>query len=200
MPSVDRIKADSELRAAAEAAIEGRRPRRFRVVLEGIRTEYETAGSFAIKFGLAISEPVTKIQHMMRSLPAVVWKGESASTAAGLLAMVEEAGGRARIEEIAVETERAASAGPGISSEPEGNKASSPDRDRSSGCPACGFPVRGEEKYCQFCLSPLEGRPARKASVSTAVRARGKRSIPPARLLIYALIALAAVFIHLIAG
>lgn len=197
MSTASRNKSDAELRAVAEAAVETRPTGRFRVVLEGIRAEYETTGSFAIKFSLAISEPVSKIQHMLRSLPARVWEGENASMAAGLLAIIEEAGGRARIDEIAAQPQRSTAA----TGEQAGEKAQSVPRSDSGGragacCPKCGFPGREGDRHCQFCLSPFEERPGRRANRSTgAVTSVRAASIPTRRLLLYALIVLAAVVI-----
>lgn len=115
---------------------------RYRVMLEGVRTEVETHASFALKFSLLASLPVTKVKHMMKTLPATVWTGKGKSRALSLLDLIEEAGGTGRIveEEYAPDMERVVG-GDGIKGRP---------------CSQCGFPLKEEDLFCNFCLTPID--------------------------------------------
>lgn len=202
--AIDRKKADAVLRAAAEDAVDSKTGVSFRVVIEGVRSEYETPESFAIKFGIATSQPVTKVKHMVRSFPVVIWEGENRATAAGILSLIEEAGGRGRIDEV----------GPAPRPAPRGASApeSSPRAQQPGGaagrlqapgtpgcCPKCGFPAREGDEYCSFCMSPFEERLKHKVAEMAGIRPGvGHPAIPPRRLLIYVGILLAALLIDLI--
>ena len=71
----------------------------YSVVLDSIRYEMETIDSFSLKLSVLLRQPVTKVKHMVRKLPASLWRGKSVSKARKLLELVEEAGGVARIAE-----------------------------------------------------------------------------------------------------
>lgn len=115
---------------------------RYRVLLEGVRTEVETHASFALKFSLLASLPVTKVKHMMKTLPAAVWTGRGKSRALGLLNLIEEAGGVGRIveEEYAPDMEQVAGGG----------------AVKGRACPQCGFPLKEEDLFCNFCFTPID--------------------------------------------
>lgn len=115
---------------------------RYQVVLDGVRTEVETNASFALKFSLLANLPVTKVKHLMKSLPAVMWTGKRKSQALSLLNLVEEAGGTGRIveEEYAPDMEHVS-----------GEKAT-----RGKICQKCGFPIKKEDLFCNFCMTPVD--------------------------------------------
>ncbi len=115
---------------------------RYRVLLEGVRAEVETHASFALKFSLLASLPVTKVKHMMNTLPAAVWMGRGKSRALSLLNLIEEAGGIGRVveEEYAPDMERVAG-----DSTVKGRV-----------CPQCGFPLKEEDLFCNFCFTPID--------------------------------------------
>jgi hypothetical protein len=115
---------------------------RYKVVLDGVRTEVETHASFALKFSLLASLPVTKIKHMTKNLPATVWKGQGKSRAFNLLNLIEEAGGTGRVveEEYSPDMERVAGG----------------DGAKGRACPQCGFPLKEEDLFCSFCLTPVD--------------------------------------------
>ncbi len=115
---------------------------RYQVVLDGVRAEVETPASFALKFSLLANLPVTKVKHLMRSLPAVMWTGKRKSQALSLLNLIEEAGGSGRVveEEYAPDMEHVA-----------GEKST-----RGKVCPKCGFPIKKEDLFCNFCMTPVD--------------------------------------------
>jgi len=114
----------------------------FRVVLEGIKSDIETPGSFAIKYGILTSTPVTRIKFMLRNLPKTILETKSAPRARGALELIEEAGGVGMMEECnpeeAPEVEIA---------EEEPTIATVPDKS----CLKCGFPIKTDDESCQFC-------------------------------------------------
>ena len=104
----------------------------FRVVLEGIKSDIETPGSFAIKYGILISNPVTRIKFMLRNLPKTILETKSAPRAHGALELIEEAGGVGRMEECNPEE------APEIEiAEEEPTIATVPDKS----CLKCGFTI-----------------------------------------------------------
>ena len=117
----------------------------FRVVLEGM-SDIETPGSFAIKYGILTSTPVTRIKFMLRNLPKTILETKSAPRAHGALELIEEAGGVGRMEECNPEE------APEIEiPEEEPTIATVPDKS----CLKCGFPIKKNDEYCQFCHTRL---------------------------------------------
>lgn len=131
-----------------------------RVIVEGLSNRIETPEAFAIKFSLLSHVPVTRMKHLMKQLPAVLWQGRGRSRAAGLLRMIEEAGGKGRIEDVdpaeAVEKQR-----PRAKSGPRA-------------CAVCGFPLKREDAFCDFCLTPVEPGAAPQAAAPLAARPTGR--------------------------
>ena len=114
---------------------------RYRVILEGVRSEVETTASFSLKFSLLANLPVTKVKHLVKSLPATVWLGKRKAQAVSLLNLIEEAGGVGRVaeEEYAPDMERVAG-GSGV---------------KGTVCPQCGFPLKKQDLFCNFCMTPI---------------------------------------------
>lgn len=138
-----------------------------RVVLVDIKRDIETEDSFAIKFSILTKTPLPKVKQMIRSLPFVLWKGKARSKAERILSIVEEAGGKGIIEREKVLQAQQAE---------KSNSAS------GSVCHYCGFPIKENEKYCAFCMTPVSGEK------SNSVHARHhekKQGIPRARLIAY---------------
>ena len=133
----------------------------FTVVLEGIRSDVETRDTFTIKFSLLTKAPLSKMKHIVSSLPATVWTGPGLSRAKSVLALIEEAGGKGSIVENGAAAP--AKAGP---EEPKGERA----------CAWCGFPLKEGEALCGFCMTPVKDG-ARKAERprSSGTRFKGAR-------------------------
>jgi hypothetical protein len=205
----DIYKAREEGKGLNTVAIKQTQQETYRVVLDGVKSEIETPEAFAIKFSLLTRVPVTKIKHMMQNIPAVVWKGQNRKRSSRLLSLIEEAGGRGRIvlEEVAEDQQDAA--------EPE--NADSKDLTQ---CRTCGFPLKEEDKFCTFCMSPVE-RPKNESADKEKAAKDGKEtdakqtapkrtaifepsqkqsSIPPWRLFIYCLIVLIALVVGMVSS
>ncbi len=146
----------------------------YRVIFEGIKRDIETSDSFAIKYGILTSTPVTKIKFMLRNLPKTVLETKNGPKARGTLELIQEAGGIGTIEEINPEEKLKVE----ISEEDPAIVAI-----REKSCLKCGFPLKDSDKYCQFCHSPLVETGSRK--VKTIMKAGGAgHLITPKRLVI----------------
>lgn len=192
-------KARKEAQGLNTAALNRPMKETYRVVLDGVKSEIETPDSFSIKFSLSTHVPVTKIKHLMQTLPAVVWKGQNKKRSSRLLSLIEEAGGRGRIvlEEAPEETE-------------EGDQQESGGENDQDQCQTCGFRIKEGETFCSFCMTQVEKPKAdskkKKEAAEEKKEAEGKKtvrrqaavlkperkklSIPPWRLFIYLLVVL----------
>jgi len=147
----------------------------YKVILEGIKSEIETPGSFAIKYGLLTSTPVTRIKFMLRNLPKTIVETKSAPKARGTLELIEEAGGIGRIEELNPEE------APKVEiAEEEPTIANSIE----TSCLKCGFPLKKNDEFCQFCHTPLAGSKTRNIK-SVLKSAGGGHLVAPNRLFLY---------------
>ena len=147
----------------------------YRVVLEGVKSQTETFGSFAIKYGILTSTPVTRIQFMLRNLPKTILETKLASKARGTLELIEEAGGAGIIEEF-------------NSEEPPSVEISEEeptiDNTEEMSCLKCGFPLKVGEDFCQFCHTPLVETKIQ--GVKSVLKAGGGgHLVAPRRLVIY---------------
>jgi hypothetical protein len=149
----------------------------YSVVLESIRTEIETMDSFALKFSVLLKIPVTRVKHMVKHLPCALWKGTSASKARMLVELAGEAGGVARI----VENLEAPSAEKEDKEEKTAGK---------SVCSKCGFPLKKEDEYCNFCMTPVNASSARRNAPTVIEKSP---QIPAARLFFYLVLLLIVV-------
>ena len=158
--------------------------KRFCVVLEEIRSDVETADSFAIKFSLLTKTPISKMKHIVKNLPAPVWSGPGRARAGNVLALIEEAGGRGNIVE-GVSTAAA-----------KGSAKNAKNTKNRMICRSCGFPMKEGDTHCEFCMTPVgdvgkgvfhwEGR-------------RAANGIPPKRLLCYVLLIVAVIIFAIVA-
>jgi hypothetical protein len=147
----------------------------YRVVLEGIKRDIETPDSFAIKYGILTSTPVTRIKFMIRNLPKTILETKSAPRARGALELIEEAGGVGMLEEYDPEEK------PKVEiTEEEPAIATVED----SNCLKCGFPLKKGDEYCQFCHTPLVEK--KNPSIKSVIEAGRKGSlISPKKLMFY---------------
>ena len=142
----------------------------YSVVLDSIKSDMETLESFALKFSVLMQLPVTKVKHMVSRLPNTIWKGAKRSKANMLLELIEEAGGVGRVVE---NYER-----PAESEEAQAEQPSS-----SGLCSKCGFPIKMEEEFCSFCMTPLKEQQQRTHASKPVVEK--SPMIPPARFIFY---------------
>lgn len=147
----------------------------YRVILEGINSEIETPGSFAIKYGILTSTPVTRIKFMLRNLPKTIVETKSAPKARGTLELIEEAGGIGLIEEFNPE---------------EAPKVEIPEEEPTiansveTSCLKCGFPLKKDDQFCQFCHTPLAESKTQNIK-SVLKTGGGEKLVAPKRLLLY---------------
>lgn len=141
----------------------------YSVVLDSIRPEIETMDSFSLKFSVLLRTPVTKVKYMVKRLPCTLWRGKSRSKARTLVELAEEAGGVAHI----VENHDAPSAGVGSKAKNDADKAI---------CQKCGFPLKEEDKFCNFCMTPVKESTGKRTSAPVVEK---NPQIPPARLFFY---------------
>jgi predicted nucleic acid-binding Zn ribbon protein len=143
----------------------------FSVILEGIRSEVETRDTFTIKFSLLTKAPLSKMKHLMTSLPATVWTGPGRSRAESILTLIEEAGGKGSIIE-------------GAAASPVKESVQEPKSERT--CTWCGFPLKEGETVCGFCMTSVdEGAPKMERHRPSGRRLMGVR---PKRLLVYGIV------------
>ena len=147
---------------------------RYRVIIDGIKDEYESLDSFCIKLSLFLRAPISRIKVITNSMPCVLWSYNEESKAKKLVKLVEEAGGIAHIEELREEQ----------SDEEE-------EVNEDLVCKSCGFPLKEGEKFCPFCMTPVSGpeghgEEAKERGVSKIEKK--SLQIPPYRLFIYLII------------
>lgn len=156
----------------------------YSVVLEGFDDAMENAESFAIKFAVLARVPVTKIKHIVKRLPATLWKGQAKSRALHLLSLIEEAGGIGQLVEETV---------------PIGSEDVAGERGRRGGrltCRKCGFPLKKSDEYCDFCMTAINESVSQKPVFEGMKKT--DRSVKPYRLLLYAIVAVVAIIIILV--
>ena len=151
----------------------------YSVVLESIRSEIETLDSFSLKFSVLLKMPVTRVKHIVKRLPATLWKGTSLSKAKALVELAEEAGGIARIDENQAAPEPAAAE-------------KSKDTGGKLECAKCGFPLKKDDEFCNFCMTPVKEPAGSRVSAPVVEK---QAQIPPARLLFYSVLLLMGVIL-----
>lgn len=159
----------------------GKERKTYHVAIDGVSHNMETTDSFAIKFSLLLNVPLSRVKHVIRKKPSIIWSGSSKSRAESILSLISEAGGIGRI----IEEGKAESVTGG-----------SPDVDKDANlCRKCGFPLKKDVEFCGFCMTSLSeierkafSPPVKKALVS----------ISPERLLFYLLIIFALTVVSIV--
>jgi hypothetical protein len=187
----------------ADIALGLKKRKKYVVILDGVKEGIESPESFVIKFSLLAKVPVTKIKYHMTRLPSTIWTGYGKGKAANLVSLIDEAGGVAKMVEV------------DASEEAQEHKSDQKDRHNVKHiCSRCGFPLKEGDKFCNFCMTPVEvkereagsraekGKSKKQEEVKAAkevtqTEAKGF-SIPPVRLLSYLVIVLVAIIISLI--
>jgi len=185
---------DSESFSPFEDEIQGAKTTEYyKVIMDGLKNNIETSQAFAIKFSLLIREPVNKVRHLTKSYPATIWKGKRKTKAKAILSLVDEAGGRGRIEVCQMEVK-----------EPKTRKTDKKSGEKATDqslCGKCGFPIKADDLFCKFCLTPLREKEDKKEKPEKEMKIQVnniKPTIPPRRLFIYLLVILIAFLIDLI--
>lgn len=151
----------------------------YSVVLDSIRPEIETFDSFSLKFSVLLKMPVTRVKHLVKRLPSTLWKGSSRSKAKMLVELAEEAGGLAHIVENR-----------------ESPEAASPEKSEKKGsktvCSKCGFPLKKDDEFCNFCMTPVKEPTGTRVSAPVVEK---QAQIPTARLFFYLVLLLLGVLL-----
>ena len=117
----------------------------YRVVIEGIDTDLETPDSFAVKLASRLHVPLPRAKLVARCLPYTVRSGLNAEQANRLKTVLDEIGGKARVEPHFV-----------TPPDPGERETKSPLRaGEGKGtfvCPGCGGEQPAGAKFCSFCL------------------------------------------------
>jgi len=154
---------------------------RYRVIIDGIRDQYETLDSFCIKLSLFLRVPITRIKVITNSMPCVLWSYSDELKAKKLVKLVEEAGGIAHIEQLKEETDD-----------------TKEEIVHDLVCKSCGFPLKEDDKFCPFCMTPVsdqEEKSADKKEKDISITGEEKYQIPPYRLVIYLVIVVVALIL-----
>jgi hypothetical protein len=183
MPEKEENKSPDDGIRPGAIGIEAERPKRWCVILDGVESEIETFESFAIKFSILASVPVSKVKHIMKRLPATLWSGRGRAKALNLLELVKEAGGKGRmVEDDSPEEDRRSGSQAGYSSQ-------------KSVCRKCGFPLKKNDMFCGFCMTPLQEIERKEHGVQAP---EYKSSVPAYRYLFFVLVALVALILFIV--
>lgn len=134
----------------------------YRVILNGIDPLKETPDTFALKLSMQTRAPITRINSIVRSLPATIKSGLDMSQARKFSSVVEELGGKTKIESYFVHPGeslhgRGGHRGSGPIRTAEGSNAADAPYDLQGGgsgnkvCISCGWENSEEASYCEFC-------------------------------------------------
>lgn len=183
MPEKEKNKSPDNGINPGAIGIDVERPRRWCVLLDGVESEVETFESFAIKFSILASVPVSKVKHIMKKLPTTLWTGRGKAKALNLLELIKEAGGKGRIVE---------------DGSPEEDLQSGSQRGDSSQktvCQKCGFPLKKDDMFCGFCTTSLQEIERKEHGVYAP---EYKSSIPAYRYFFFILVALLAIILFIV--
>jgi hypothetical protein len=130
----------------------------YRVILEGIDGGIETPDSFAIKLSSRVHVPLARAKLVARCLPYTAKSGLNAEQANRLKTMLEEIGGKARVE-------------PHFVTPQDPLTAAGPSRDQAGSgktpvvCPGCGAEQPSGVTYCSLCLRKFRDPSSRPATL-----------------------------------
>lgn len=115
----------------------------YKVILEEIDASRETFESFVVKLSVRTRTTLPRAKGLARHLPRTMRQGLSATQANQLKAVLEDIGGRVRLETY-LET-------PGEEREVRSGVDRMPSGDGSVTCPECGTKEEADAEFCGFC-------------------------------------------------
>jgi hypothetical protein len=117
-----------------------------RVILEGINTDLESPESFAVKLSARMRVSLRRVKVLTGQLPCTVKSHLTAAQANRLKDVLEEFGGRVRVEAHLVTP-----TGTGVEADPRAAASGSRADAQIASCPDCGWEVEKGATYCSFC-------------------------------------------------
>ncbi len=142
----------------------------YRVILESIDEEQETSESFAIKLSMRLRTPFPRVRQVIRNLPHTIKSNLTAAQANRLKAMIEEVGGRVKLEtHFATPGETLL---PDTDRDPfeEGAEDIPPIvKDGRIKCPSCGWESEEGAQYCTICLRRFRDSSRRGAGLGSKI-------------------------------
>jgi hypothetical protein len=129
----------------------------YRVILEGI-DDVGTPDGFAVKLASKVQVPLTRAKLVARCLPYTAKSGLNLEQANRLRVMLEEIGGKVRVEQHYLTPQGAAGAAGPAGDRAGGGKA-------PAVCPECGAGQPSEAAYCAFCLRKFRDPTSRPATL-----------------------------------
>jgi hypothetical protein len=148
-------------------------PTYYRVILEGIATDVETPDSFSLKLSTRMHASFPRVRSVVNRLPYVVKTHVTASQAKRLQGILEELGGKVRIEPQAAGPPAGDRLNRGTRSgeRREERRASRQAAQAITQCPECGWEVVAGAKYCPLCLRKFRDISARPESLEARLPA-----------------------------
>jgi hypothetical protein len=122
----------------------------YRVILEGIDSKKETPESFALKAALRLRMTAPRARILVRKLPVIVKSNMSSSEANKLKSVLEEMGGRCRLETHFV-TPGEYGAPPEIPDMRQEQVEIEIETTGTFACPSCGSEADQSATYCPMC-------------------------------------------------
>jgi ribosomal protein L40E len=137
----------------------------YRVILSGIDPSKETPDTFALKLSIQTRALITRINSIVRNLPAPIKSGLDVSQARKFAAVIEELGGKTKIESYFLHPGESHSRRgehrdrryPHSAMNPKGTKPTS--HAKSGGikvCISCGWENAEDAANCEFCHRKFE--------------------------------------------
>jgi hypothetical protein len=130
----------------------------YRVILEGIDANAETPDSFAVKLATSVHVPLARAKLVARCLPYMAKSGLDLGQANRLKTLLEEIGGRAKIEPYFVTPGNPRAETGQAGERPAGSEA-------PVVCPQCGTELANGATFCSFCLRKFRNPSSRPATL-----------------------------------
>ncbi|UCG51261.1 MAG: hypothetical protein JSW58_13855 [Candidatus Latescibacterota bacterium] len=118
----------------------------YRVVLESVDAKRETPETFAIKLSVRTRTPLPRAKQVVKELPFTLKSNLSAAQANRLKSVIEDIGGKARLESHLV------TPGADDVDRPPDLRSGVSEATETIVCPACGWEEKGDAKHCSLCL------------------------------------------------
>jgi hypothetical protein len=118
----------------------------YRVVLESIDPARANDASFALTLSMKLRSPLPRVKSLVKNMPARVSDRMSYKAAMHLARIIEELGGRARLDVCPAEAPKRAPA-----------KATETAARAGNTCPQCGWVDEDGAEFCEVCLQRFAG-------------------------------------------